>query len=182
MFRLNQKHSKNLYQPRQQVDGKAVVAAQSLLAAGLAALGAVVILNSVWMMSAELLGRVFPWFVIIQSILIGLAVRRFGRGLDWRFPVVAAIAAAIGAYSGNFLLAADVSADEFGTDPLHIVTHMSEWTLGVYFEEVVSPIDHIYAIYSAAIAAFLARRRLTRAQVYAVRTLHQEGTGDDREN
>lgn len=172
MFRLNQKHSKNLYQPPSDVDGDAIIAAQSLLMAGMAALGVVMLSNSAWMMSAALLGRVFPWFVIIQGMLIGVVVQRFGRGLDWRFPLLAAIAAILGAYSGNFLLAADVSADELGTGPLHIVTNMSEWTLGIYFKEVVSPIDHIYAVYSAAIAAFFAKRRLTRSQEFAVRTRH----------
>jgi hypothetical protein len=76
----------------------------------------------------------------------------------------------LGAYTGNFMLAADTAADEFGTGALHIITRMSEWTLGLYFDEVVNSADHVYALYAAGIAAFLARRRLTRSEEYAFRT------------
>lgn len=171
MFRLNQSHSKHLGKPAPQADGQAIMAAQSVRGAIFAALASVVSLNIMWMVSASMLNRVLPWFVIVQGALVGLMIRRWGRGLDWRFPLIALIAAWIGAYSGNLLLAADTAADEFGTGPLHILIRMSEWTLGLYFEEVVTPADHIYAFCAAAVAAFLARHRLTRPEEYAFRIL-----------
>lgn len=171
MFRLNQKHSRHIVAPAQQVDGQVLIAAQSLRGAIYAALATVIVLNIAWMVSASMLNRVLPWFVIIQGVLVGQMVRRWGRGLDWRFPVIALVVAALGAYSGNLLLAADTAADEFATGPLQILTSMSEWTMGVYFDEVVNPIDHIYAFCAAALAAFLAKHRLTRAEEYAYRTL-----------
>ena len=174
MFRLNQKHSKNLGKSTSPADGQSIMSAQSLSAAFLAALAAVLLLNVMWMVSASALDRVLPWFVIVQGALVGLAVRRWGQGMDWRFPLIAVVAAWLGAYSGNLLLAADTAADEFGTGPLHILSNMSEWTLGLYFDEVVSPVDHIYAFCAAAIAAFLAKRRLTRSQEYAIRTLNRD--------
>lgn len=174
MFRLHQRHSKTIGKPLHHVDGYALKSSQSVRAAIIAAIATVLLLNVLWMISASLLNRVFPWFVIVQGIFLGLAVRRWGRGFDWRFPVIAVVAAIIGAYGGNLLLAADTAADEFGTNPLHILMNMSERTMGIYFEEVVSAIDHVYAFCAAAIAAFLAQRRLTRAQEYAIRTIGRE--------
>jgi len=170
MFRLNQKHSKNLGKVASRADGGAILSAQSLPAAVLAAVMVVVLMNLLWMMSASLLNRVFPWYVIIQSIPVGYAVRLAGQGLDWRFPLLAAVVAWTGAYTGNFMLAADTAADEFGTGALQIIASMSELTLGLYFDEVVNSADHVYALTAAGVAAFLAKRRLTRSQEYAVRT------------
>jgi len=170
MFRLNQKHSKTLGKPASIADGGSLLSAQSLPAAILAAVMAIILMNLIWMMSASLLNRVFPWFAIIQGIPVGYSVRLAGRGLDWRFPLSAAVLAWAGAYTGNFMLAADTAADEFGTSTLLIITSMSEWTLGLYFDEVVNSVDHVYALSAAAIAAFLAKRRLTRSEEYAYRT------------
>lgn len=170
MFRLNQKHSKNLGKAASKADGASLLSAQSFPAAILAALMVVVLMNLLWMISAALLNRVFPWYAVIQAIPVGYAVRFAGQGLHWRFPLLAAVMAWLGAYTGNFMLAADTAADEFGTGALHIITSMSEWTLGLYFDEVVNSADHVYALYAAGIAAFLARRRLTRTEEYAFRT------------
>ena len=130
----------------------------------------VILMNLLWMMSASLLNRVFPWYAILQAIPVGYAVRLAGKGLDWRYPLLAALMAWAGAYTGNFMLAADTAADEFGTGALNIIRNMSEWTLGLYFDEVVTSVDHVYALYAACIAAFLAKRRLTRSEEYAFRT------------
>lgn len=173
MFRLDQTHSKHSGKPGSHADGQAIQSAQSVSAAIIAALTTVVSMNVIWMLSASMLDRVLPWLVIVQGVLVGQMVRRWGRGLDWRFPLIALLAAWLGAYSGNLLLAADTAADEFGTNPLHILASMSEMTLGVYFDELVSPVDHFYAICAAAVAAFMARHRLTRSEEYAYRTLNK---------
>ena len=178
MFRLNQKHSRNLGREVESADGRTIVRSQSLRGAMAAALLTVLLLNLVWMFSSALLNRIFPWVVIIQGILAGIAVRRWGRGLDWRYPGIAAVAAWAGAYSGNFLLAADAAADDLGTGTLNVIFNMSEWTIDLYLAEVVSPVDHIYALCAAAVAAFMATRRLTRAEEYAIRTLGEH----DHEN
>ncbi len=170
MFRLNQKHSKNLGRTSSIIDGGALLSAQSLPAAILAAVMVVMLMNLIWMTSASLLNRVFPWYAIIQGIPVGYAVRLAGQGLDWRFPALAAVMAWVGAYTGNFMLAADTAADELGTSALNVISSMSEWTLGLYFEEVVNSVDHVYALSAAGIAAFLAQRRLGRSEEYALRT------------
>ena len=169
-FRLKQKHSENLDKAGRPVDGQALIDAQSLLHAFLAALIVILLLNMFWAYSAHFLNRVFPWFVLVQAAFVGLAVRRWGRGFDWRFPALAAVMAFLGSYTGNFLLAADTTAGEFGTNPIFVITRMSEYTLKVFFEEVVTPVDHIYALYAAGISAYFASRQLTRGQEFAVRT------------
>ena len=170
MSRLKKKRGNIPGRSRGKFDGRTIAAAQSLRGAIIAAIGAVILLNATWMISASTLNRVLPWYVIVQGAFTGLAVRRWGKGLNWRFPLVAAFAAWIGAYTGNFLLAADTAADELGVDPLRIILSMSEWTLGTYFQEVVGAAEHIYALCAAAIAAFFAERQLTRDEVYAFRT------------
>jgi hypothetical protein len=161
-------------------DGAAVLASQSPFAATVAGVVAATIVTAAWLASVDLLNRVFPWFVVLQGILIGLSVRRWGQGFDWRFPALAALLAIVAAYAGNFLLAAHVAAIELDTTVLRVVLGMSQYTLGTYFDEVITPVDHVYAAYSAALAAFFARRRLTRAEVFAIRTAERKMADHDR--
>jgi len=183
MFRLNQKHSNKLYYDNRLAppDGRLILSMQSPGAAIVSAITAMVLFNSCWMLFTSALNRVFPWLVIVQGALIGLAVRRYGQGLDWRFPVIAVTVAGLGAYAGNLLLAADTAADEFGIGPMQVLLNMSDRTLGLYWDEVVTPVDHLYAFCAAAVAAFLAKRRLTRAEEFAFRT-RSEDPGNHEKN
>jgi len=177
MSGLKRRRKRKAERLRGSYDGHAIAAAQSLRGASIAAIGSVVLLNAIWMISASALDKVLPWYVIVQGALTGLAVRRFGKGLNWRFPLVAALAAWIGAYTGNFMLAADTAADELGVGPLRIIASISEWTLGTYFQEVVGAAEHIFALCAAAIAAFFAERQLNRDDVFAFRSYKQDEPG-----
>jgi hypothetical protein len=106
---------------------------------------------------------------VVQGAIIGLAVRRAGRGLDWRFPAVAAAAAVAGALAGNILVAAAFTAAEFDTTILTILRSATDFTWPVFFDEVMTPADVVYAIAAAGVAAFYANRRLTRDQYAAYR-------------
>ena len=181
-FRLKQQHSKNLEKPRKAVDGVAVIAAQSVRKAIVAALVTTLVFNISWLAATALVNRVFPWFVLVQALFIGFAVRRWGQGIDWRFPAIAAVFALLAAYSGNFLLAADAASKALDVGLFEVLFGLTAWTFDTYFEEVVSPADHIYAAYGAGLAAFLARRKLTRSQEFAVRTIYEtKADTEDRE-
>jgi len=181
-FRLNQKHSRNLYDENRPLDRQQVLGSQAPLAAAIAALIAMLAMNSLWLTSAWMFGKVFPWISILQGIVIGIAVRRRGHGFDWRFSVIAAAVAFVAAYTGGFIIAAEVAARDLGTNTFTVIFSMSKWTLSTYADEVLTPADHIFAAYAAILAAFFARRRLGRAEVYAIRTLDKDMPDHDQKS
>ena len=164
MFRLRQKHSRNLGRDAPLVNAEKLIAAQSVRAALTGAAIAIIMFNIVWAYTASATGKFLPWISIVQGAVIGIAVQRSGRGLDWRFPLVAGAAAWIGAFSGNLFIALVFTATE--------TTGVgSNWwrILGSFFENTVSVIDVIYAFCAVAVAIFYARRPLNRYEVLALR-------------
>ena len=138
--------------------------------------GIVVVLLSGWIwarLSMET-GRVFPWFSILIGMVIGLAVQRVGRGLDWRFPVIAAVLAWTGAYVGNLMIGIVETGRYIEADSFSVFAGLSRDTMENFFANTVSPVDHIYAFCAAGVAAFLAKRRLKRREVLAIRTIDKE--------
>ena len=156
------------------VDGRRLVREQSVSNAIYAGLIVVIVFSILWAMASTLLSRIFPWMTMILGVLVGLAVRRAGRGLDWRFPVLAAVITVLGALVSNVVVAAAFTADVLDTGTLHVLRAVTSMTWPVFFEEVVSPADVIYALFGGAIAAFYANRRLNRIEYHAVRTLRED--------
>ena len=156
--------------PHPQVDPEALIAAQSLQAAVAAAIITMLVLSGFWTFFTGVTGRVFPWFSIIQGIFIGLAVRRFGRGLDWQFPVIAGTVAWAGAFFGNLMVAIPVTTSELGASPLEVIRGLTWWSFRTFFTEVITVVDYIYAFCAAAVAMFYSKRRLTRHEDFALRT------------
>jgi hypothetical protein len=178
VLRLPKRHSREgAARPDPEV-GAGLVRAQSLRAAAMAAVIAVIAFSVVWAMLSTALDRVFPWMTVVQGLIIGLAVRRAGRGLDWRFPVIAALAALAGALVGNILVAASFTAAEFGTGTLTVLRAATDFTWPVFFDEVMTAADVIYGMAAAGLAAYYANRRLTRDQYACYRAWQeQEGAG-----
>jgi hypothetical protein len=131
----------------------------------------------IWAMLSTALEKVFPWMTVVQGLIVGLVVRRAGRGLDWRFPVVAAAAAVVGALAGNVVVAAAFTAAEFDTGILTVLRAATSFTWPVFFDEVITPADAVYALAAAGVAAFYANRRLTRDQYAAYRAWQDQGRG-----
>lgn len=157
----------------QPVDPQTLRDAQSVKRAVLAALAATLVLSAFWMFFASVTGRVFPWFSIIQGIFIGLAVRRFGRGLDWRFPLVAGLFAWTGAFFGNLLVAIPATTSALDASWWEVIRGLTWWSLRTFFDEVITVVDYIYGLCAAAVAVFYAKRRLNRHEVFALRTGQQ---------
>jgi hypothetical protein len=164
MFRLKQRHSRHLDQKRPAVSAEKLIAAQSVRAAITGAAIAIIASNILWAYSASASGRFFPWIAIIQGAAIGIAVQKCGRGLDWRFPLIAGVAAWVGSFSGNLFIALMFSA----ADTAAVATNW--WIiLRSFFVNTVSGIDVIYALCAVAVATFYAKRRLNRHEVLALR-------------
>ena len=174
VMRLPKRHSREgAARPDPEV-GARLVRAQSLRGAIIAALLAIVAFGAVWVMLSTALDRLFPWMTVVQGAIIGLTVRRAGRGLDWRFPLAAATAAVAGALGGNILVAAAFTAAEFVTTVLMFLRAATDFTWPVFFDEVMTPADVVYALAAAGVAAFYANRRLTRHQYASYRAWREE--------
>ena len=180
-MRLNQKHSRRPVGKRPTADANSLLRAQSVRSAIIAAIGTLVILNLGWVWLAVQSGKYFPWLGIVQGVVVGLAVQRSGRGLDWRFPAIAATAATIGYFSGGFFVALSTTEVALQADAARILRGLTVMTWQTYFDEVINPVDYIYAFSAAAVAAFFAKRRLMRHEEFAIRTRHRDTGAGDRE-
>ena len=178
VLRLPKRHSRDgAVRPDPEV-GARLVRAQSLRGAIAASLVVIIVFSIAWAMLSTALGRVFPWMTVVQGLLVGLAVRRAGRGLDWRFPTLAAVMSMVGALASNIVVAASLTAAEFGTGTLTVLRAVTDFTWPVFFDEVMTGADAFYAIAAAAIAAFYANRRLDRDEYASYRAWQERSAGD----
>ena len=179
VFRLPKKHASKVRVEPTAEDGARLVKAQSPRDAIMAGIIVVILFSALWAMASDLINRIFPWMTLLLGMLIGLVVRRAGRGLDWRFPAIAAVLTVVGALVGNIVVAAAFTADELGTGTLTILRAVTAMTWPVFFDEVMTPADGVYALFAAAIAAFYANRRLSRAEFLALRKWQQQAKTRD---
>jgi len=176
-LRLRKTHSSDSPITSTAIDGQRLLDIQSVRNAIIAGLLTVLVFSAFWASLTALLDRVFPWFTVVLGFLLGFAIRAAGRGVDWRFPLVAALLAISGALFANVVVAASVTADEFGVSTLQILQSVTSMTWPVFFNEVLTVADAFFAVVAGGIAAFYANRKLSRSQFYALR-LWQEKLDD----
>ncbi len=176
-LRLRKKHGSGKSLNVTAEDGARLVRVQSLRNAVMAGLIAFIVFCALWVAVTSLTNRVFPWFTVLMGAMIGFAVQRAGLGVDWRFPTLAAVLTLAGALVANVVLAAATTAEIFGTGTLQILKSVTSMTWPVFFEEVLNVADGFFAVLAAGLAAFLANRRLSREQYFALRLWK---TGSDR--
>lgn len=181
VLRLPKKHASKVREKPTPADARRLIESQSLRDAIAAGLIVIVLFSIFWAMLSSLANRIFPWMTLLLGMLVGLAVRRAGRGLDWRFPVVAAVLAVAGSLAGNVVVAAAFTAPVLETSTLNVLRSLTAMTWPVFFAEVLTPADTVFALFAAAIAAFYANRRLKRTEVLALRNWHKHGNGSDAE-
>ncbi len=174
LLRLKKKHGEGRKLDATAKDGARLARAQSFRNAVVASLIAIVVFCLLWVSLSSLTNRVFPWMTIVLGGIVGIAIRRTGRGLDWRFPTLAAAMAIAGSIVGNVVVAASTTATEYGTGTLNVLQAVTSMTWPVFFDEVWNVADSFYAVVAAGFAAFFANRRLTRRQFYALRPWREE--------
>ena len=179
LLRLRRKHGEGHAMDVSADDGARLVRAQSFRNALVASLIVFLVFCVAWIALTAVTNRVFPWLTVLLGWLTGVAVRRAGRGVDWRFPLLAGIATLLGSVGSNVVLAASTTAAEFGTDTLHILRAVTSMTWPVFFDEVWNIGDTFYAVFSAGLAAVLAPRKLSRRQYYALRLWRRQSDGHD---
>ncbi|MCH7820452.1 MAG: hypothetical protein IIA07_00425 [Proteobacteria bacterium] len=169
VLRLPKRHVSKLQSEPSAADGARIINAQSVRDAVMAALIVVILFSAMWSILSALINRIFPWMTLVLGLLIGLTVRRAGQGLDWRFPAIAASMAVLGALAGNIVVAAAFTATALDTTTLTVLRAVTTMTWPVFFDEVLTPADAVFALFAAAIAASYANRRLSRAEFLALR-------------
>ena len=174
ILRLRNKYSQNMGRPAPEIDAQALIDEQSLLRASLGALFALLVLNAIWAYSALLFDRFFPLGSVVQGFLIGRAVRHFGHGMNWRFPLLAAGFAIVAAFTGSFVAALSLTAREFSTGAWSLLGETSGHTVVTFVTRDFAVVGLIYALTAAALAAFFANRRLNRHQAKALRELREK--------
>lgn len=184
VLRLRKKHAPGRHEQPVARDGERLVRAQSLPQAIMAGIIAIVVFAVIWSMLTATVGRVFPWMTMLLGALIGLAVRRAGQGLDWRFPTMAAALTFVGSVFAKLVIAAGTTAGEFGTSTIAVLRAVTIMTWPVFFAEAMTPADWAFATFAAGIAAFLASRRLNRREYQALRIWQEkecrDKNGDER--
>lgn len=176
-LRLRKKHGAGKRRDTTAEDGARLVGEQSLRNAFVAGILAILIFSMLWIAASGLFNRIFPWATVLLGAMLGFAVRQAGRGVDWRFPSLAAVLALLGAVFANIAVAAATTADIFDTSTLHVLQSVTSLTWPVFFDEVWNIADGFYAVLAAGLAAFLANRQLTRAQYYALRLWRAQSDG-----
>jgi len=178
-LRLRKKHGDGSGLDVTAADGERLVRAQSFRNAVVAGLIVLIVFCVLWVSVSALTNRVFPWMTVVLGAMLGLAIRRAGRGVDWPFPVLAAVTALFGSIISNIVLAASTTAESYGMGTVEILRSVTSMTWPVFFEEVWNVADGFFAVVAAGVAAFLANRRLSRAQFYALRRWREEQQQDD---
>ena len=173
-LRLRKKHGEGRKPEATAGDGARLVRAQSLRNAVVAGLITLVLFIIVWIALSSLTNRVFAWMTVVLGVALGVAIRATGRGVDWRFPALAAAMTIGGAVLSNVVLAASTTAAEYGTGTLHILQAVTRMTWPVFFAEVWNVADGFFAVVGAGFAAFLAPRRLSRTQRFALRMWREQ--------
>ena len=171
MLRLQKKHSRIQSHTGPKPDALRILAQQSVGRAIGGGVAVLLVFGWVWATLSVATGRVFPWVSILIGAIVGLAVQRYGRGLDWRFPVIAACLAWTGAYVGNLLIGIVETGRYIEAGVFSVFAGLSKDTMEYFFANTVSPVDHIYALCAAGLASYLAKRRLNRREVLAIRTM-----------
>jgi hypothetical protein len=174
VLRMRKRHTPDVQAQAEPADGQRLIDEQSVRDAIFAGLAAVILFSILWAMVSTLLDRIFPWMTLLLGAAVGMVIRRAGRGLDWRFPVVAAGITLAGSLFANIVVAAAFTAEALDTSTLAILRAVTTMTWPIYFAEVLSPVDLIYALFAAGIAAFYGQRRLDRTEFLALRKWEDE--------
>lgn len=169
VLRLPKKHAPGIDEAPDPDLGRRLVEAQSVRNAVTGGLITAVAFAVLWIVVTAVTERIFPWFTVLLGFAMGHVVRAAGKGLDWRFPALAAALAILGSLLGIVAIAAATTAGEYDTTTVTILSRATPLTWPVFFDEVLTAADYIYAMIAAGIAAFYANRRLTRRQYFALR-------------
>ena len=142
---------------------------QSFVTGFIAAFLAIIILNGFWILSSVFFDRFFPWVAILQGIIIGKSIKKYGLGIEWYFPLMSFSLALFASVTGSFLCALYLTGREFGTGAIILIDEISWHTISIFLMNDYVIVGIIYGLFSGVLAAFYSQRELDRNQAIAYR-------------
>ena len=149
--------------------GRALHNEQSLKAGFLAALVVIFLVNLIWVATSMFFDRFFPWISIIQGIILGKSVRKYGHGINWRMSILSFFLALFASISGSFTSALFLTGREFNTGGFVLINEISWHTVSTFMLNEYGIVGCIYGIFSGVLAAFYSLRELSRDEAIAYR-------------
>ena len=140
LLRLWKKHAPGENAGVTSADGERLVRAQSIRNAVVSALIVIILFSVFWAALSDLTNRVWPWMTMLLGVFLGLAIRRAGKGADWRFPLLAAVFAVGGALFANIIVAAALQASDMGIGTMQLLGSVTVWTWRDLFSVVLHPL------------------------------------------
>jgi hypothetical protein len=140
---------------------------QSLAAGLIAGLTAALVGAAVWAMVTDATGYQIGWMAVGVGFVVGVAVRRFGKGIDKSFGALGAVLALLGCLAGNLIAVIGIVAEQQHIPFLTVVGRLDVSLIGRLMEVSFSPMDLLFygiAIYEGYKLSF---RQITRADVTA---------------
>ena len=174
-LRLRKKHGDGSQRDVTAADGGRLVQRQSVRAGIMAGLIVIIVFSILWVMVTDLFGTVYPWATVILGYLVGHAVQRAGKGVDWWFALIGAILTLAGSVLANVVLAASMSAEQIGSTTMNVLRDASFETWLFFFGVDWNTADTAFAVFASAVAAFYSMRRLDRDEYYALRLWREGG-------
>jgi hypothetical protein len=85
--------------------------------------------------------------------------------------------ACAGALLGNLVIALPETMRQLDAGAWQVVQGLTWRSFELFFDEVITVVDYIYAGFSSALAAFYSLRRLDRHEAFVLRTMQRTGAG-----
>jgi len=181
MFKQAQRFLRQ-HRPLPPEDALETLLARQTIRRGAVMSGAMALLSiALWVYVSLVFDKYFPWFSIIQGMLIGLAMQRYGRGVDRRFPLLAAAITGLAAVLGAFTVALYLTGREFGMPAWQLINEISIHTVGTFLQRDFGTIGLIYLLFACSLAAFYANRRLRRNEAIALRRWREQDNRDNKD-
>lgn len=108
---------------------------------------------------------------------IGIAVQFLGRGISSKFAILASILAIIGCLLGNLFAGVMVVARENSVSPVDVLAVIPISELPQIVASGLQFADLIFWIVAIGAASYLAKRRLTREEGFAIHTYEARPKG-----
>lgn len=136
----------------------------------LAGLLAALLAGGLWAGITLALGIQFGWLALPAGALVGLAVRRFGRGLELRFGLLAAGLALLGCLLADLLAAYLLAGQQFGLSAGEVVALIRFEVMRDLLLGTVGVLDAVFHGVAVIAAYNLSFRRVAPAELARVAT------------
>jgi hypothetical protein len=137
---------------------------QNLVGGLVAGLGAALIGAGLWMAVTVTTGYQIGWMAVGIGVLVGLAVRYGGKGIDSSFGVVGAVLALFGCLLGNLLAMCQLIANFHEVPLMEVLGQLTPQGAVTILVETFTPIDLLFYGIAVYEGFKLSKRQITPEQ------------------